>query len=77
MKAAACLVISMALVPVEAQAQNTVPATGGPITFTPLQHATVQVEWNGTVIQVDPAQGDPSNAKPGDLVLVTDITAII
>jgi L-ascorbate metabolism protein UlaG (beta-lactamase superfamily) len=73
MRALTGLVVAMALVPCAAGAQNTVPAANGPITFTPLQHATVQVEWNGKVIQVDPAQGDASKAKPGDLVLVTDI----
>ena len=54
-------------------AQNTVPATGGTITITPFQHASVQIEFAGKVIQVDPAQGDLTKAKPGDLVLVTDI----
>ena len=43
------------------------------ITITPIQHAGVQIEYAGKVIQVDPAQGDPAKAKPGDLVLVTDI----
>src|SRR5262245_39680838 len=51
----------------------TVPATGGDITITAIQHATVQVEQAGKIVQIDPAQGDPSKAKPGDLVLVTDI----
>ena len=58
MRALTGLVVAMALVPCAAGAQNTVPAANGPITFTPLQHATVQVEWNGKVIQVDPAQGE-------------------
>ena len=59
MKGLTGLVLAMALAPVAALAQNnTVPASNGPITFTPLQHASVQVEWNGHVIQVDPAQGD-------------------
>jgi L-ascorbate metabolism protein UlaG (beta-lactamase superfamily) len=74
MKALTCFALAVALAPATAFAQSsTVPATNGPITFTPLQHASVQVEWNGKVIQVDPAQGDASKAKPGDLVLVTDI----
>jgi L-ascorbate metabolism protein UlaG (beta-lactamase superfamily) len=74
MKGLTGFVIALAFAPAVAIAQsNTVPAANGPITFTPLQHATVQVEWNGHVIQVDPAQGDASKAKPGDLVLVTDI----
>src|SRR5579862_390786 len=74
MKAVAALALAMALVPMAARAQNNVvPTSQGPITFTVLQHASVQVEFAGKVIQVDPAQGDVSKARPGDLVLVTDI----
>src|SRR5947207_9205649 len=73
MKLASMLSVSIALVPVALWAQSVVPAAGGNITITPLQHATVQVEFGGKVIQVDPAQGDLTKAKPGDLVLVTDI----
>lgn len=64
---------AIALLPAAAGAQNTIPATGGTITITPIQHATVQIEFGGKVVQVDPAQGDLGKAKPGDLVLVTDI----
>lgn len=67
------LALSIALLPAAAKAQNTVPATGGNITVTPIQHATVQIEHAGKVIQIDPAQGDLAKAKPGDLILVTDI----
>src|ERR1700694_4538921 len=63
----------MALLPVAVWAQSVVPATGGNITITPFQHASVQIEYGGKVIQVDPAQGDLTKGKPGDLVLVTDI----
>src|SRR5712664_856978 len=52
---------------------NVVRAAGGDITITPFQHASLQIEHAGKVIQVDPAQGDLSKAKPGDLVLITDI----
>jgi L-ascorbate metabolism protein UlaG (beta-lactamase superfamily) len=52
---------------------TTIPATGGDITITAIQHASVQVEHAGKVIQIDPAQGDFSKAKPADLVLITDI----
>jgi L-ascorbate metabolism protein UlaG (beta-lactamase superfamily) len=67
------LALSMALLPAAASAQRTVAATGGDITITPIQHATLQIEHAGTVIAIDPAQGDLSKAKPADLVLVTDI----
>jgi L-ascorbate metabolism protein UlaG (beta-lactamase superfamily) len=71
---AAAAAICTALAPGAAWAQNNViPATGGNITITPFQHASLQVEQGGKVIQIDPAQGDFSKAKPGDLVLVTDI----
>ena len=56
-----------------ASAQSTVAATGGNITITPIQHASVQVEHAGPIIQVDPAQGDFTKAKAADLILVTDI----
>jgi len=74
MKAVGILALSTVLVPAAAWAQmSTVPATGGNIAITPIQHASVQIEHAGRVIQVDPAQGDFTNAKQADLVLVTDV----
>jgi L-ascorbate metabolism protein UlaG (beta-lactamase superfamily) len=67
------LTLTLGLIPAFAAAQNTVPATGGDITITAFQHASLQIEQGGKVVQVDPAQGDLSKAKPGDLVLITDI----
>jgi L-ascorbate metabolism protein UlaG (beta-lactamase superfamily) len=46
----------------------------GEIVVTPIMHASVQLEFGGKVIQVDPTSaGDYSKAKQADLVLVTDI----
>src|SRR4051812_7018686 len=73
MRRVSTLIFSLVLVPIAASAQSVVPATGGNITITPIQHASVQIEYGGKVIQVDPAQGDFSKAKPGDVVLITDI----
>jgi len=70
------LTVSMVIVPAALWAQSSttmIPAAGGDITITAIQHAGVQVEHAGKVIQVDPAQGDFSKAKQADLVLVTDI----
>ena len=53
--------------------QTTIDAAGGPIVVSPFMHASVQIEHGGRVIQVDPAMGDLSSAKPADLVVVTDI----
>jgi L-ascorbate metabolism protein UlaG (beta-lactamase superfamily) len=61
------------VLPAALSAQSRVTATGSDIIITPIQHASVQVEHAGRVIQVDPAQGDLAKAKPGDLILVTDI----
>jgi L-ascorbate metabolism protein UlaG (beta-lactamase superfamily) len=75
MKAAVMFALVLVFAPLTLAAQSIVPAAGGNITITPIQHASVQVEYGGTVIQVDPAQGDFSKAKAGDLVLITDIHA--
>ena len=56
-----------------AQSSHQISAEGGDIVFTPIIHASVQVEHAGTVIHVDPwSAGDLSQAKPADLILVTD-----
>lgn len=73
MKVLSVLTVSFVLSMSTAQAQSRVPASGGDIVITPIQHASVQVEHGGLIIQVDPAQGDLSKAKKADLVLITDI----
>ncbi len=45
---------------------------GAEVAITPITHASVQLEYAGTVIQVDPwSQGDYSRARQADLILVT------
>jgi L-ascorbate metabolism protein UlaG (beta-lactamase superfamily) len=47
--------------------------SGGDIQITPIIHSSVQIEYAGTVIHVDPwSAGDLSAAKPADLILITD-----
>jgi len=76
MKHGACS-LGVVLFTVAAVAQTTsdrIPAKGGDVIITPIQHASVQIEHAGTVIQVDPV--GPANyaqAKAADLVLITDI----
>lgn len=54
-------------------ASDRVPANGGDIEITPLVHASVQIEFGGKVVQVDPwSAGDLAKAKPADLILITD-----
>ncbi|BCM91397.1 hypothetical protein IAD21_03269 [Abditibacteriota bacterium] len=49
-----------------------VPAQGGPIKITPIFHASMQIEYGGKVIQVDPfSAGDYTGAKKADLILIT------
>ena len=64
---------AMAMVSTAAAQSSTVPAEGGDIVVTPLMHASVQIEYDELVIQVDPwSAADLSDAKPADLILVTD-----
>jgi L-ascorbate metabolism protein UlaG (beta-lactamase superfamily) len=54
-------------------ASDRIPASGGDIEITPLVHASVQLEFGGKVVLVDPwSAGDLSKAKPADLILITD-----
>src|SRR5262245_48750168 len=52
-----------------------IPAAGGPISITPLIHASVQLEHAGKVILVDPWSVQDSRfltaVKPADLILIT------
>jgi L-ascorbate metabolism protein UlaG (beta-lactamase superfamily) len=44
----------------------------GDVTITPITHASLQIEYGGKVIHVDPTSpGDYSRAKQADLVLIT------
>ena len=66
-------VLLVSVVSLSAQSSDRISADGGDIVFTPLIHASVQVEYAGMVIQVDPwSAGDLSRAKLADLILVTD-----
>ncbi|HVC20395.1 MAG TPA: MBL fold metallo-hydrolase [Vicinamibacterales bacterium] len=57
-----------------AAATDAIPAAGGNIEITPLYHASVQIEYAGKVIQVDPTkQGNDFGPKPADIILVTHI----
>jgi L-ascorbate metabolism protein UlaG (beta-lactamase superfamily) len=45
----------------------------GDITITPFVHSSIQLEYAGKVIHVDPwSLSDLSKAKPADLILITD-----
>jgi len=49
-----------------------IPAQGGDIVINPITHATVEIDYNGKVIYVDPwSQGDFSHTPPADLILIT------
>lgn len=51
---------------------DVIPAKGGPILITPIYHASLQIEYRGEVIQVDPvSMGNLTGAKKADLILIT------
>ncbi len=57
-----------------APSSTTIAAEGGAIRITPILHASMQIEYRGLVIHVDPfSMGDYSRAKKADVVLITDI----
>ena len=52
------------------------PGEDGPVLVTPFAGASVQIEYHGLVIHVDPwSRGDYTRAKPADLILITDVPA--
>ena len=62
--------------PVTTSTPEQTTATEGDIQLTPITHASLQLEYGGKVIHVDPThEGDYSKAKQADLILVTDIHA--
>ena len=66
------LVVAVLVSPA-ASSQDKHQASSGVITITPVIHSSVQLEHGGKVIQVDPwSLGDYSQARPADLILVTD-----
>ncbi len=68
------LAISVAAFALTAADTDRIPAEGGNIAITPITHGSVQVEFQGKVIQIDPwSRGDYTSAKKADLILVTDI----
>lgn len=73
LNAAALLLL---LVQSSGRASDLVPATGGGIVITPITHASVQIEFEGKVIHVDPwfsdgTDTDYAQAKAADLIVVT------
>ena len=62
-----------AAVPASAQSSDRFPAEGGDVVITPILHSSVQIEHAGTVVHIDPwTAADLSDARPADLILVTD-----
>ena len=56
-----------------AAGRDKVPAAGGAIEITPLIHSSIQLEYAGKVIQIDPwSMLDLSHYKKADLILITD-----
>ncbi len=67
------LVLAAALTAVSAGAADKVPAAGGAIEITPMIHSSIQLEYLGKVIQIDPwSTLDLARYKKADLILITD-----
>ena len=68
------LLLAVGALPAALLAQSDAfPAADGEILITPLARASVQVEYSGFVVHVDPwSGGDYSEARPADVILITD-----
>lgn len=76
-------VIGLAAAVQAANQTDTLPASGGDIQITPIMHSSVQLEYGGKVIQIDPVAtyddveipllGKFDALKKADLILITDI----
>src|SRR5207245_11031260 len=75
--------IGLAAAVMAADQTDKLPASGGDITITPVMHSSVQLEYAGKVIQIDPVAkyddvelpllGKFDALKAADLILITDI----
>ena len=66
--------ISLAVILTSSMANaDSFPANGGAIEITPLVHSSVQLEFMGIVVQIDPwGLAGLEFAKPADLIVITD-----
>ncbi len=71
---AAAVSLSAVLIAAQQPTPDTVPATGGPITIRPLNHATLQLVHGSQVITVDPtAQASYEGLPRPTIILITHI----
>ena len=74
--ATAVLIVAGAVPPTLQGQVDTFRGSHGEILITPFASASVQVEYSGIVIHVDPwSRADYSEAKPADVILITDTSA--
>lgn len=53
---------------------DTIATSGGDLRITPIQHASLMLEFGGKVIHVDPVgRADYAGLPPADLILITDV----
>ncbi len=67
------IAIAQGQAPFNPTASDTERTTAGDLKITPVQHASVMLEFAGKVIQVDPVGDFSRMNKPADLILITDI----
>src|SRR4029077_11290190 len=76
MKVALLAVCSLLALPLahSATAPQVFQTSAGPVTITPLNHASTLIEAGGKIIYLDPAKPVSFAERPkGDLILITDI----
>jgi len=75
LRLAGAILLTLVL-PMRAATDERLPSTKGDIVLRPLVHATVQIDFGGHSIYIDPwSAADLSNAPKSDLIIVTDADA--
>ena len=68
--------LAMASAATTIAADDRLPSSAGDIVMRPMAHASVQIEFSGHTIYIDPWSGaDLTSARPSDLIIVTDADA--
>ena len=75
LRCAGAMLLALTL-PLTLAADERLASSAGEIVLRPLVHATVQIEFGGRSIYIDPWTGaDLSSAPKSDLIIVTDADA--
>ena len=69
-----CCLLALSALAYSASQTQVFPTSAGPVSITPLNHASTLIEAGGKIIYLDPAKPANFSGHPkADLILITDI----